>query len=76
MLFETTLMGPQLLRDAYGPDSVQLKTLIQIVTNMIADLRTKLQAEYEDRVLVQVSFGRGREAPGAPLATMHDNPCH
>jgi hypothetical protein len=55
VLFETTLMGPQLLRDAYGADSVQLKTLIQMATNMVADLRSKLQAAYEDRVLVQVS---------------------
>ena len=55
VLFETTFMGPQLLRDAYGADSVQLKTLIQMATNMIADLRSKLQAAYEDRVLVQVS---------------------
>ena len=47
-------MGPQLLRDAYGAESVQLKTLIQVVTHMIADLRGKLQAEYDDCVLVQV----------------------
>ena len=56
VLFETTLMGPQLLRDAYGAGSVQLETLVRIVTHMIADLRGKLQAEYDDRVLVQVSL--------------------
>ena len=50
-------MGPQLLRDAYGAESVQLKTLIQIATHMIADLRAKLQAAYDDRVLVQVCDG-------------------
>ena len=50
-------MGPQLLRDAYGADSAQLKTLIQIATHMIADLRAKLQAAYDDRVLMQVCSG-------------------
>ena len=57
VLFETVLMGPQLLRDAYGAGSVQLRTLIRIATHMIADLRAKLQAEYDDRVLVQVRHG-------------------
>ncbi len=57
VLFETVLMGPQLLRDAYGAESVQLRTLVQIATHMIADLRAKLQAAYDDRVLVQVRGG-------------------
>ena len=55
LLLETSLIGPQLLRDAYGAQSVQYTTVLKMAASLLAELRRLLGDALDDAVVVQVA---------------------
>lgn len=54
LLLETSLIGPQLLRNSYGAHSVQHTTALQMAASLLTELRQKLGEALEKSVVVQV----------------------
>lgn len=54
LLLETTLLGPQLMRNAYGQQSVQHTTVLHMTATLLLELRQKLGEALDGRVVVQV----------------------
>lgn len=56
LLLETTLIGPQLMRNAYGQHSVQHLAVLQMAASLMAELRQKLGEVLDKRVVLQVRY--------------------
>ena len=54
LLLETTLIGPQLMRNAYGEHSLQHAAVLQMVVSILAELRQRLGEALDERVIIQV----------------------